>query len=162
MFSRGCPRPPHSTFQSITQERVAWLISYFCGIAGWVGGGALSILNAIRYSVGPPGGYLWFHIPDCNSRTDHPMDFIFLWHSRVGWGRCPIDFGCDLIFNMAARRTSWILYSADCNCRTGCPIDFIFLWHSRVSWGRCPIDFRRDPIFNMATRQTSWILYSGL
>jgi hypothetical protein len=29
----------HSTFRSITQERVARLISYFCGIAGCVGGG---------------------------------------------------------------------------------------------------------------------------
>jgi hypothetical protein len=26
---------------------------------------------------------------------------IFLWHSGVGWGRCPINFGCDPILNMA-------------------------------------------------------------
>jgi hypothetical protein len=46
-----------------------------------------------------------------NSRTDHPIDFIFLWHSGMGWGRCPIDFGRDPIFNMAARWISWISYS---------------------------------------------------
>jgi hypothetical protein len=128
----------------------------------WDGGGALLISGAIRYSIWPPGRHLGFRISDCNCRTGRPIDFIFLWHRGVGWGTCPIDFGRDLIFNIAVWQTSWILYSGpllqigspdwfhipDCNCRMGRQIDFIFLWHSGVGWGRCPIDFGCDPILN--------------
>jgi hypothetical protein len=78
----------HGTFCTITQERVDRLISYFCGLAEWVGGGALSIWGAIRYSIWPSGGRLGFRIPDCNCRTGHLIDFIFLWH-RGGLGYLP-------------------------------------------------------------------------
>jgi hypothetical protein len=63
------------------------------------------IMGALCSQMVSPSATL--HIPHHNSRTDHPIDFIFLWHSGVGWGRCSLDFGHDPIYNMAARQTSW-------------------------------------------------------
>ena len=98
-------------FRTVTHERVARFITYLGGVMGWVRGGSLSILVAIRYSIWPPGRHLEFCIPDYNSRRGSPIYLIFGWCNGVGKGRFPIDFGGNPIFNMAARKTSWILYS---------------------------------------------------
>jgi hypothetical protein len=111
MFSEGFPRPPQTTFRTITQERVAWLISYFFDIAGWDRRGALSILVVIRFPIWPPGGHLGFSILLHNLRSTWSINFIFYGCNGMDQWRCPIDFGRDLLSNMAARWLSWILHS---------------------------------------------------
>jgi hypothetical protein len=86
MFSEGFH------IRTITQERTARLISSFCGIAWWVGGDALPISGMIQYSIWLPGRHHGFRILDCNCRTGHPIDFIFLWQSGGGLGEVPYQF----------------------------------------------------------------------
>jgi hypothetical protein len=61
-------------------EWVTRLISYFSGIAEWVGG----ILGVIWYSIWPPGGHLGFRIPDSLQNGSHDWFPAFLWHSGGG------------------------------------------------------------------------------
>jgi hypothetical protein len=92
------PQPPQATFRTITQERVAWLISYFFGIAGWVRRGALSILVVIRFPIWPRG-HLGFSSLLHNLRSTWSINFIFYGCNGME-GRCPIDFSRDPTSNI--------------------------------------------------------------
>jgi hypothetical protein len=54
------------------------------------------------------------YIPHYNSRTGRLIDFIFLWHSGVGWGTCPIKIGRNPIWPLGG---SLGFHIPDCNCR---------------------------------------------
>jgi hypothetical protein len=101
--------------RTVTAERVTQFISYFSGIAGWVGGCTPSISGTIRYSIWPPGRHLGFcilqngspnlfhisvayrghlgcRIPDCNCRTGPRLISYFC--DKAGLWEVPINFGC--------------------------------------------------------------------
>jgi hypothetical protein len=73
-----------------------------------------------------------------NLRSTWSINFIFYGCNGMDQGRCPIDFGLDLLSNMAARWLSWILHSFTFRSITWEPLTQLFSYFGGIKvwvWG---------------------------